>query len=168
MPGRGDGEDLLVAEKNHLAILEQAVVALRIAIPADRRLRSGRPLQGLRRGHVVGVHVCFQGVFEPQAVLAQQTHVALDLFDHGVDEDRFVAGVVRDEVGQRGRRRIEKLLEEHGFRRPLSKRGAGQLRGGACHSWLADLLNGKPPPAIIMQIVLAGRVQVRRIVMSVQ
>src|SRR5204862_4578418 len=45
MPGGGDRENLLVAEEDHVAVLEQAVVALRIGVPAHRGLPPGGPLE---------------------------------------------------------------------------------------------------------------------------
>jgi len=121
---------------------------------------------------VVGVNVGFQRVLEPQAVLAQQAHVALRLLDHRIDDHCVVAGIVRDEIAQRGRRWVEKLLEKHlpSNSRPssASDRGTGELRGGACDPGFVEPFDEKLPAAIIMQIVLGGRAQVRRIVMRVQ
>jgi len=39
MSGRRDSENFLVPEEDHVAVFEKAVVALRIAVPADRGLR---------------------------------------------------------------------------------------------------------------------------------
>ena len=90
MPGGGDRENFLVAEEDHVAVLEQAVVALRIAVPADRGLRAGGPLERVRGGHVVGVHVGLERVLESETVLAQETHVALDLLGDRIDQDSLV------------------------------------------------------------------------------
>src|SRR5260221_5482014 len=57
VPGGGDRENFLMPEEDHVAVLEQAVVALRIAVPADRGLRAGGLLERVRGGYVVGVHV---------------------------------------------------------------------------------------------------------------
>jgi len=117
MSGGGDRENLLVPEKDHVAVPEQAVVALRIAVPADRGLRAGGLLERVRGGYVVGVHVGFERVLESEAVLAQEAHVALDLLDDRIDQHRLVASVVGDEIRESGRGRIEELFEEHGILR---------------------------------------------------
>src|SRR5213076_798089 len=50
MPGGGDRENLLVAEEDHVAVPEQTVVALCIAVPADRGLRAGGLFERMRGG----------------------------------------------------------------------------------------------------------------------
>jgi hypothetical protein len=48
---------------------------------------------------VVGVHVGLQRIFETEADLPQELHVALDLLDYRVDEHRLMTGVVSDQIG---------------------------------------------------------------------
>ena len=138
MPGGGDRENLLVAEEDHVAVLEQAVVALRIAVPADRGLRAGSLLERVRGGHVVGVHMGFERVLESEAVLAQEAHVALDLLGDRIDQHCLVVRVVGDEIRECGRCRVEELFEEHGIlpcsdASARSRLGFQQLPGGALH-----------------------------------
>ncbi len=102
MPGGGDRENFLVAEEDHVAVTEQAVVALRMAVPAHRRLRARGLFERVRGGHVIGVHVGLERVLEREAVLAQQAHVALDLLGDRIDQHGLVARVVGDEIGESG------------------------------------------------------------------
>jgi hypothetical protein len=108
-----DSENFLVAEEDHVAVLEQAVVALRIAVATNRGLRARGLLERVRGGHVVGVHVGLERVLEREAVFAQQARVAPDLLGDRIDQHRLVACVVGDEIRESGRCRVEKLFEEH-------------------------------------------------------
>ena len=63
---------------------------------------------------MVGVDMGIDGVEELESKLGEQQDVALDLLEHGVDQDGLAGVGVGKQVGECGSLAVEELAEEHG------------------------------------------------------
>ncbi len=71
---------------------------------------------------MIGVEMRVDGLNQPEVELVHQLNVAVDLFQHRVDDQRLGAFAAREHVAVGARRRIEKLAEDH--HRPLERAAA--------------------------------------------
>ena len=95
---------------------------------ADDELRPACDAKVVGAGDVIGVHVRLEDVVDAEAVLRGE---GVDLRERSrgrfsgdgvevedrIDDDRVAAGLVEDDVGERGRRRVEELLNLHAWLR---------------------------------------------------
>src|SRR3954454_24456849 len=62
---------------------------------------------------MVGVDMRFERVFERETEFAHQVQVALDRFQHRIDQRGFARFVTGDEIGVGRRLRLKQLAENH-------------------------------------------------------
>lgn len=62
---------------------------------------------------MVGVNMGVETVRERQPQVRQQRDVSLHMLEDGIDDDGFVAQLIREQVGERGRFLVEKLSKNH-------------------------------------------------------
>ena len=99
------------ADGEAIALAEPHGVARHRAVAMHDRLRSGALGERGATGHVIGVHVRLDGVYELQPMRGDARQVALDLLGDGIDQRGDLGLVVADEVRVRRRFGIEELLE---------------------------------------------------------
>ena len=101
------------AEADRLAFADLQISTRRRALFGDRGERSACLPQPGGTGHVVGVDVGLDGVFEDQAELIEQRQVALDSFEHRIDQYRLARLIAPDQISVGRRHRIKQLTKDH-------------------------------------------------------
>ncbi len=64
-------------------------------------------------GYVVGMQMRIHSLDQLQVQLAHELHVAIHLFQHGIDDQRLAAAPGGDEIGVGAGNTVEKLSENH-------------------------------------------------------
>mmetsp|Transcript_48082 Transcript_48082/g.120395 ORF Transcript_48082/g.120395 Transcript_48082/m.120395 type:complete len:370 (-) Transcript_48082:406-1515(-) len=73
-------------------------------------IQAGLHLAGAR--HMVGVHVCVEGVFEYQSVLVEELQISVEHLQHGIDDDGLARRGVGQHVAVRARLAVKQLTEK--------------------------------------------------------
>ncbi len=87
---------------------------------------AGAVAQRAEPGDVVGVQMGVDRLDEAQVELAEELDVAVDLLQHGIDDERLGAAAARDQVAVGAGHAVEQLSEDH--RRPHVVVGHGGIR----------------------------------------
>ncbi|MGY3405178.1 hypothetical protein ACVWZV_001291 [Bradyrhizobium sp. GM5.1] len=74
----------------------------------------GAVAQLAEAGDVVGVQMGVHGLDQLEIELAQELAVAVDLLQHGIEDQRLAAGAARQEIAVGARNTVEELAEDHG------------------------------------------------------
>ena len=121
-----------LTEGDDVILHQVAVGACGATFGRQRDQATHALLQEPRAGHMIGMHVSFEGEGEPQPELFDQRRVATHLLEHRIDDDRRSRIAICEEVGICGGRRIEQLPENQHreppmiYRRPWYYRRPGK------------------------------------------
>ena len=80
---------------------------------AHHRDAMGAVAQRAEPGHVIGVQVRVHGLDQLEVELAHELQVALDPFQHRIDDQRLAAMSAGEEIGVGAGRAVEELAEDH-------------------------------------------------------
>ena len=69
--------------------------------------------QRAEAGDVVGVQMGVDRLHQPEIELLHQLQIAVDLLEHGIDDERFAAAAARQHVAIGARDAVEQLPEDH-------------------------------------------------------
>src|SRR3954467_4042976 len=74
----------------------------------------GAVAQLAEAGDVVGMQMGVHRLDQLEIELAQELAVAVDFFQHGIEDQRLAAGAARQEIAVGTRNTVEELAEDHG------------------------------------------------------
>ena len=69
--------------------------------------------QRTQSGDMVGVQMRIDGLDQLKIKLTHELQIAVDFFEHWIDDQRFAAMPTGDEIGVRPRNAVEELAENH-------------------------------------------------------
>src|SRR5262249_44343671 len=78
-------------------------------------------------GDVIGVHVRIDRLHQLEVELLDELKVALDLLQHGIDDQRLAAAAACHQVGVGARYAVKQLAEDHGRLRKRDSRRKSHL-----------------------------------------
>ena len=84
-----------------------------LALFAHHRDAARALTQRFKSGDVVGVEMGVDRLHQPEIELLQKLDVAVDPFEHRVDDERFSAMAAREKIGVGAGGRVEQLPEDH-------------------------------------------------------
>jgi hypothetical protein len=87
--GRFADLELMSSEVNSVSLFDLSVGAHHASALGNHGFGTEVLAQQTTAGHVIGVHVCVEYIYQFELQLLDQRSVTIELFDHGVDEHRF-------------------------------------------------------------------------------
>ncbi len=74
---------------------------------------AGAISQRAESADVIGVHVGVYGLDQFEVELFEQLKIAIDLLQHGIDDQRLAAFTAGEQIGVSAGDRVEKLAKDH-------------------------------------------------------
>jgi hypothetical protein len=112
-PGRVEHVEAHALDRQPIAVGNPHRHDIDLALLAHDRDAARAVAQRSQAGDVVGVQMRVDRLHELKIELLHQLEVTVDLFQHGIDDERFAATTAGEDVAIGARDAVEQLPEDH-------------------------------------------------------